>query len=474
MIMRLPVAVLLLFSVVCISNVRAQTVFSTKDLNLGDLYTTSERFGDILVTNKGARKSYILRVEKPTEVVYLASTDALLPDSSLSFRLQVNPKEKGAFAYTVKIYTSDSAEPSVVRIKGNVREYAADDYASLQSCPTFGSEPSRVKPNDVTIITVDAETGKPLAQTTVTLIRNGQPVGAWITGRKGTFEQETTPGYFYFAASRDGYLPYETGVYVSPKVNQITIPLRQDPSYPAPSNEPVIAAVPEQTIVIPAEKAEEIIEARITPPVTDSVIQRERPELASLDPNDFSETNFKPVNVVFILDVSSSMRGNEKLDLMKYALNQLVGSLRSEDHISLVTYSDDAEVLLEPTSCSNREKIMAQVAELNALGQTAGGKGIKTGYSQALKQYSADKANMVIIITDGAFNRGNDDYKKQVAKHADKGITFSVVGIKDSERDEKVMREAADFGKGRYIPIDRLADAQHNLLQEIRIAAYRK
>lgn len=450
-----------------------QTVFSTQSLDLGELYAGSERFGDILVTNKGKQKSYILRVEKPADVVYLASSDLLLPDSSFSFRLQVNPGKKGPFSYNVKVYTSDNMEPVNIRISGTVKELDENTMAGMMSCPDFGAEPSRVQTTELTIITVDENTRQPLAKSTVTIIRNGIPAGAWITGKKGSFQQESVPGYFYFFASHDGYFPKEAGVYVGPKIREITIPLKMDPSMCIPVPNPNPEPIPEEPQEIPAETAEIIIDQQLASQQSDSVIRQTIPELAQLPPNSFESEHFKPVNVVFVLDVSSSMKLGEKMDLMKYSLNQLVDQLRPEDHIGLVTYSDGASVLLAPTSCTQQEAIKAKVAELKPHGMTAGGKGIKLGYKQALQQLSPDKANLVIIITDGAFNKSSDDYQKTVRKYAKKGIIFSVVGIQNRPNDQRAMEEAAEFGKGRYIPINRLSDAQYNLLQEIRIASFR-
>ena len=81
---------------------------------------------------------------------------------------------------------------------------------------------------------------------------------------------------------------------------------------------------------------------------------------------------------------------------------------------------------------------------------------------------------MVIVITDGAFNKNSDDYQKSIEEHKNLGINLSVVGIKNLIQDESKMKEAAKIGNGRYVPIFKLADAQKNLIQEIRISAFRK
>jgi hypothetical protein len=50
---------------------------------------------------------------------------------------------------------------------------------------------------------------------------------------------------------------------------------------------------------------------------------------------------------------------------------------------------------------------------------------------------------------------------------------MSVVGIKNNEKAEESMREAAALGNGRYVPIHRLSDAQNNLNQEIRFTSFK-
>jgi len=60
-----------------------------------------------------------------------------------------------------------------------------------------------------------------------------------------------------------------------------------------------------------------------------------------------------------------------------------------------------------------------------------------------------------------------------VRKYAKKGIIFSVVGIQTKDRDVELMQEAAAFGKGRYVHIQELTDAQYKLINEIRIASFK-
>ena len=54
----------------------------------------------------------------------------------------------------------------------------------------------------------------------------------------------------------------------------------------------------------------------------------------------FSVNEFKPSNIVFLVDVSSSMAYTGKLDLLKVAMIKLAGMLRDVDQITMVSYAE--------------------------------------------------------------------------------------------------------------------------------------
>lgn len=469
--------ILFLFFLILSPMAFGQIVFEKEKHDFGDLEAYDDRFVDIVVTNKGNKKEYLLSVKKPFDVVYLVNGQFIEKDSSLVVRLQVNPKAKGRFSYEVEIYTSDRDLPTIIKLTGNLKELPQDNTSAFTACPDFSARPGgkRADQFDLTVVTIDKETKKPLEKSNVTMIQNGQPVWALNTDKNGKIKEESTLGFSYFYASHDGYLPSELGAYINFQRNYIVLELEMNP---------VLAQVPpfspvDVVIVEPPADTDSLeqIEINLEESLAkDSVtpISEVPVELAALDKENFSDEYFKPVNVVFVLDVSSSMNQGDKIELMKYSLFQLVEMMRPQDKIAIVTYATETQVLLAPTSGADKEKINQEVSDLKASGMTAGGAGIKLGYKQALKGKLPDGVNQIIVITDGAFNRNSDDYKKYIKKYSKKGIQMSVVGIKNKDVDEKEMREAAELGGGRYIPIFKLADAQNNLKQEIRFIAFRK
>jgi Ca-activated chloride channel family protein len=298
----------------------------------------------------------------------------------------------------------------------------------------------------------------------------------------GRFTTKIPLGITYFYATHSGYYPAELGEYVNFKRNKITLELTKSKEVIAEKPEPIITEVEEEEEESDDQKVIEISEPEIVD-LEELIVENEvktidttseiPPSFSELDKNNFDPSLFKPVNVVFVVDVSSSMRQADRLELLKYSMNQLVEMLRPQDKIGLVSYATNTNVLLKPTSAENKEEILEIIQGLKAKGLTAGGAGIKLGYKQAKRNFIKGGKNQVIIVTDGAFNRNSGDYKRYIKRFLRKDISLSVVGIKSNERSEESMREAAELGEGRFILIEKLADAQNNLKQEIRLAAFR-
>lgn len=472
---------ILLFTLFTFSS-EGQITFNTIRHDFGDLYGYSSRYVDIILENKGTKDDWVLSIRKPKEVAYIISKQLIPKDSTSVIRFHVEPKEKGRFSYEIQIFTSNQNEPTTVKIMGNMKEIPQDAMSDMTACPDFSDRPAGGNPNqfDLTVVTIDKQTHKELSQSTVQLIQNGRPIWQKSTDRNGRIKEDATLGLSYFYALHEGYMPAELGTYVNFKRNYVVIELERDMRIDVP----VIVDPPVDTTTIaviepePDPEPEVIIEIEehletITTEFDSSVVAELPPSFTDLDEDNFDPEYFKPVNVVFVLDVSSSMKQVDKIELMKYSLFQLVGMLRPIDKMGIVTYASDSRVLLESTPCSDKTAIHDEVEKLQALGYTAGGEGIKLGYKVANKGKIENGTNHVIIITDGAFNRNSDDYEKYVKKYRKKGINFSVVGIKNKDVHEQEMREAAELGGGHYVPIFNLADAQNNLKQEIRALSFK-
>lgn len=162
-------------------------------------------------------------------------------------------------------------------------------------------------------------------------------------------------------------------------------------------------------------------------------------------------------NFVFLVDVSGSMDSDDKLDLLKSGLVQLLEKLNPNDRISLITYSGDVKKLLESTPVREKDKIKSAIKKLNASGCTAGGKALKMAYEEALANYDPKFNNRVIMGTDGDFNVGVTDDEslvEMVEKYASKGIYMTCLGFGSGNLNDSMMEKISNAGNGTYYYID--------------------
>jgi Ca-activated chloride channel family protein len=175
-------------------------------------------------------------------------------------------------------------------------------------------------------------------------------------------------------------------------------------------------------------------------------------------------------NLVFLIDTSGSMQDPRKLPLLKQAFKLLTNQLREKDRVSLVAYAGSAGLVLEPTSGSNKEKILAAIDKLEAGGSTAGGAGIQLAYKTAKDNFIAAGNNRVILATDGDFNVGVSSEGELVRMIEDKrkdGIFLTVLGFGTGNLKDSKMEQLADKGNGHYAYIDELQEARKVFINEL-------
>ena len=177
-----------------------------------------------------------------------------------------------------------------------------------------------------------------------------------------------------------------------------------------------------------------------------------------------------PSNLVFLLDVSGSMRDENKLPLVKKAMGMLADQMTEDDRVSIVTYAGQAGVALEPTSGENREKIRKAIESLTAGGSTHGSAGIQLAYDQAAYEFVGGGTNRVILATDGDLNVGiteDDDLVGLIRQQATSGVFLTVLGFGTGNLKDAKMEKLADHGNGTYAYIDSVREAHKVLVEQM-------
>ncbi len=171
-----------------------------------------------------------------------------------------------------------------------------------------------------------------------------------------------------------------------------------------------------------------------------------------------SEEEIPAANYIFLIDVSGSMLGADRMTLVKNGLSTMVDYLRPEDRVAIITYSGHVEKLVESTLISEgRDAIRKAIRTLNASGSTAGGEAMKMAYEEASAHYVEGGNNRIIMCTDGDFNVGvssTEALVEMVESYQEKGIYLSIMGFGRGNYQDSRMENLSNHGNGTYTYID--------------------
>ncbi len=177
-----------------------------------------------------------------------------------------------------------------------------------------------------------------------------------------------------------------------------------------------------------------------------------------------------PLNLVFLIDTSGSMQDPAKLPLLKQSFGLMLGRLRPEDQVAIVTYAGSAGQVLAPTPANQRSTILSALDRLDAGGSTAGEEGLALAYRTAAEMAGAGEVTRVVLATDGDFNLGISDPEelaRLVAHERDTGVYLSVLGFGRGNLDDATMQALAQNGNGQAAYIDSLNEAQKVLVDQL-------
>ncbi len=209
------------------------------------------------------------------------------------------------------------------------------------------------------------------------------------------------------------------------------------------------------------------------PTKSDSIILNQplKPETPNLKQSDSVSTPEFPVseyaanNIVFVIDVSSSMAEDDKIELLKSSMQLLTQQMRSIDKVAIVSFSTGAELILPCCNGSNHDVMDSVVQSLQARGTTNISAGFDLGVETLLAHYIAEGNNQIFIITDGGFQMPDKSLEK--LNNDSRKKNFTIVGIGKDRESQKVLQKLSSRLKAGYVKIKNNSQ-QHALLEEVK------
>ena len=183
-----------------------------------------------------------------------------------------------------------------------------------------------------------------------------------------------------------------------------------------------------------------------------------------------SKAASKGANLVFLVDVSGSMNSPDKLELLQDSFATLLDGLDDRDRVSIVTYANGEDIVLEGASGANENEIIRAIYKLRANGATNGEAGLKQAYEVAQRNFIEGGVNRIIMASDGDLNVGMSSESELydfVDKQRESGIYLSVLGFGSGNYKDNKMETLADHGNGSYHYIDCIEEANRVLSKNL-------
>ena len=203
----------------------------------------------------------------------------------------------------------------------------------------------------------------------------------------------------------------------------------------------------------------------------------------------------KGLDLVFCIDVSSSMRGTDvkpsRLEKSKFEISQMIQNLKG-DRVAFIVFAGSSHLYLPLTTDYEAAHLFLDQIDTNMIPTqgTALSSAIQTGLSAFIEDNS--KYKVLILITDGEDHEGEAiDLARQASKRdmivhtVGVGTTSGSLipevdnsGIVEYKKDnsgklittqlnEKILEEIADAGKGSYVRFNNKSANYKNILKQI-------
>lgn len=168
--------------------------------------------------------------------------------------------------------------------------------------------------------------------------------------------------------------------------------------------------------------------------------------LIDIKPVQGNKTARAPLNLCLVIDRSASMKG-QKIENVKLAIHHIINQMNETDFLSLVSFNEEAEVLVPGQPILDRDALKNLVNQLTPKNGTAISAGMKQGLVELRKNLTDNKINRMILLTDGQTYGDEDDCQQLAAEAASEGILITALGVGD-EWYEEVLDTIAQKSNG--------------------------
>lgn len=179
-----------------------------------------------------------------------------------------------------------------------------------------------------------------------------------------------------------------------------------------------------------------------------TAIRRQHKTIKAEDLKTATRQSRGAVNIIYGIDSSASMKGDKIATCKKAGVALAYKAINKKDKVGLVVFGKEVKDFVEPTD--DFGFLLNKITRVKAARQT--------DFVELIKKStelfpSGDVTNHLVILTDALPTVGKkpeEETLKAVSAARAAGITVSVIGIQLDEKGEKLAKQIADLGEGRF------------------------
>ena len=181
----------------------------------------------------------------------------------------------------------------------------------------------------------------------------------------------------------------------------------------------------------------------------------------------------RPLNVTLVLDASGSMADGNRVDIARAAAETIRRSLRAQDRIAVVHFTDDVihQYTVEHHSPEN-EWVRESISWLQPHGSTNVQAGLNLGVELAaqIRERRPNAHNYVILMSDGVANVDATDpfaiLETAYDANARNPLRLIAIGVGINNYNDVLLEQLAQHGNGWYRYLDSAAQARATFSRE--------
>jgi hypothetical protein len=432
------------------TTLKAQLSADRLTFDFGNIENFNNDTAYFTFTNSGTKTIYLLQTQPKDDYAILCDTKTIGPGEKMRLAVVYYTGKKGRFNLDVPLNFSHLSSPLTLHVKGHIKSIT---QTAFTTCPSIeNTSPLKPSQSPLSIIVRDAETNERIDEAHVTVSKKNISFNCVPGFSQMAYQCKCDYGKINVNAEKTGYLPE-------------TVPFEYD-------------AVHNTCFVYLSKKSMNEIRDSLPAPIvqkndTDTVQEQPYAYIPAIYyDSGFNSFRYKPNHLIFIIDVSKSMRDSTKLQYLKKVMTQLVMAIRPQDHITLITYASKVKVIFENVSGINKNSILTAIDTLSANGGSNGASSIMTAYEIANRHYIEGGNNQLFLATDGLFNSSSiteqDLYKTVKSEYNKHKVIFSSIGFGRDPKALAFLDKLAKNGKGNFLTISALPGDLTLLLEEVK------